>query len=46
MEAFNDAIEKLLWPEKRLGKNSVYRTSEESYLKVYKDYVPWYLLDD
>jgi hypothetical protein len=43
MEAFNDAIEKLLWPEKRLGKNSVYRTSEESYLKVYKDYVPWYL---
>jgi hypothetical protein len=28
MEAFDDAMEKMLWPEKRLGINSVKRTSE------------------
>jgi len=34
MEAFNDAIEKLLWPEKRLDKNSIWRTSQECSLQV------------
>jgi len=32
MEAFQDAIEKLLWPDKRLGMGSVYRTTAESWL--------------
>jgi hypothetical protein len=32
MQAFDDAIEKLLWPEKRLGMGSVYRTTAESWL--------------
>ena len=34
IEAFNDAIEKLLWPEKRSGKDSIWRTQEESYLHL------------
>ena len=29
LEAFNDAIEKLLWPEKRLDKDSIWRTQNE-----------------
>jgi hypothetical protein len=32
MAAFNDAIEKLLWPEKRAG--IIWRTSEESWLRI------------
>ena len=31
MDAFNDAIEKLLWPEKRLNKDSIWRTQNECY---------------
>ncbi|MFL6530257.1 MAG: hypothetical protein ACJ8KX_07285 [Chthoniobacterales bacterium] len=38
--AFNDAIEKLLWPEKRLGNASIWRTQDESYLSLRKEYVP------
>ena len=34
MEAFQDAIEKLLWPEKRLGRDSIWRTSAESQIEV------------
>ena len=34
MEAFNDAIEKLLWPEKRPGKSSIWRTEAKSYLHL------------
>ncbi|MEO7597913.1 MAG: hypothetical protein ABIV50_03205 [Opitutus sp.] len=34
MEAFNDAAEKLLWPEKRLGKDSIWRTSRECNLQI------------
>ncbi|MBL8235839.1 MAG: hypothetical protein JNM66_00365 [Bryobacterales bacterium] len=30
LAAFNDAMEKLLWPEKRLGTQSVWRTSQDS----------------
>ena len=40
MTAFNDAAEKLLWPEKRLGKGSIWRTQNESYLSLRKEYVP------
>lgn len=34
MEAFNDAIEKLLWPDRRLGKDSIWRTSRECSLQL------------
>ena len=34
MEAFNDAAEKLLWPEKRKGKESIWRTTAESNLEI------------
>jgi hypothetical protein len=34
MDAFNDAAEKLLWPEKRLGKDSIWRTSRECNLQI------------
>jgi hypothetical protein len=34
MEAFNDAIEKLLWPEKRLGKDSIWRTTQDCTLQI------------
>jgi len=40
MEAFNDAVEKLLWPEKRLGKGSIWRTSRECSLQVQLAVVP------
>jgi hypothetical protein len=40
MAAFDDAITKLLWPEKRLGFGSVYRTSAESWLVVDEVYLP------
>jgi hypothetical protein len=44
MEAFQDGIEKLLWPEKRLGFASVYRTTEASWLKLSKSSLPAVLL--
>ncbi len=40
MEAFNDAIEKLLWPEKRLNKESIWRTQNDCTLHVRKEFVP------
>jgi hypothetical protein len=40
MEAFDDAVTKLLWPEKRLGEGSIWRTTQESYLKIPMSYVP------
>jgi len=40
MRAFDDAIEKLLWPEKRLGKESIWRTTQESYLRIPEAFVP------
>jgi len=33
-EAFQDAIEKLLWPEKRLDRDSIWRTSAESQIEL------------
>jgi cytochrome c5 len=40
MEAFNDAVEKLLWPEKRLNKTSIWRTQNECSLHLRKEFVP------
>jgi cytochrome c5 len=40
LEAFNDAVEKLLWPEKRLNKASIWRTQNECSLHLRKEFVP------
>lgn len=40
LQAFNDAAEKLLWPEKRLGKASIWRTENECSLHLRKEFVP------
>jgi hypothetical protein len=34
MEAFNDAVEKLLWPDLRPDKDSIWRTTRECNLQV------------
>ena len=39
MEAFNDAVEKLLWPEKRLNKNSIWRTQNDCTIRLRKEFV-------
>jgi hypothetical protein len=40
MRAFNDAIEKLLWPEKRDGINSIWITTGPSFLKIPQSFAP------
>src|SRR5438067_1056492 len=40
LRAFDDAAEKLLWPEKRLGKASIWRTQSECGVHVRKEYLP------
>ncbi len=40
MAAFNDAAEALLWPEKRLDKDSIRRTREDCTLHLRKEFVP------
>jgi hypothetical protein len=40
MMQFNDAVTKLLWPSKRLGIESIWRTTEVSYLQVPKSNLP------
>lgn len=40
MTAFEDAITKLLWPEKRLGLGSIYRTTQTSFLYIERSYLP------
>ena len=40
MKAFDDAAEKLLWPEKRLGLASIARTTAESYIQIPASYLP------
>ncbi|PYL29423.1 MAG: hypothetical protein DMF39_07150, partial [Verrucomicrobia bacterium] len=40
MDAFNDAVEKLLWPEKRLNKDSIWRTQNECSFHLRKEFVP------
>ena len=39
MDAFNDAAEKLLWPEKRLNKDSIWRTQNDCSLHLRKEFV-------
>jgi hypothetical protein len=40
LDAFNDAVEKLLWPEKRVGKDSIWRTQNDCSLHLRKEFVP------
>ncbi len=40
MEAFNDAVTKLLWPEKRLDKASIWRTTRECSLQIQASALP------
>lgn len=40
LETFNDAIEKLLWPEQRLGTNSIWRTTRECNLQIQGSVLP------
>ena len=40
MRAFNDAIEQLLWPDKRQGKASIWVTTRQSFLKIPEGFVP------
>ena len=40
IDAFNDAVEKLLRPEKRLNKDSIWRTQNECTLHLRKEFVP------
>ncbi len=40
MDAFNDAVQKLLWPEKRLGTNSMFVTSQECNLQIQLAVIP------
>lgn len=44
MTAFDDAMDKLLNPDKRDGLKSIYRTTEESYIRVNPAFVPKLLL--
>jgi hypothetical protein len=39
MEAFDDAVNKLLWPENRDGAKSIWRTTEESWLQLPESYL-------
>jgi hypothetical protein len=39
IDAFNDAVEKLLWPEKRLNKDSIWRTQNDCSLHLRKEFV-------
>jgi hypothetical protein len=45
MKAFDDGIRKLLWPSKRLGEKSIWRTTEKSYIMVPASYIPSELRD-
>jgi hypothetical protein len=40
LAAFDDAIEKLLWPEKRTGVASIQRTSRESAIRIPLQFLP------
>jgi hypothetical protein len=40
LDAFNDAVEKLLWPERRLNKDSIWRTQNDCSLHLRKEFVP------
>jgi hypothetical protein len=40
MEAFDDATHKLMWPETRAGKDSIWRTTRECQVTLNADYLP------
>jgi cytochrome c1 len=40
LEAFDSAVEQLLWPDKRKGPDSIRRTTQESYLKIPASVLP------
>jgi hypothetical protein len=40
MRAFDDAIEKLLWPERRAGRGSIWRTADRSTVRVPRSLIP------
>lgn len=40
MEAFNDAADKLLWPERRLGLESIWRTSQDCSIQLQAAVLP------
>ncbi|HZJ16988.1 MAG TPA: hypothetical protein VFD27_18175 [Chthoniobacteraceae bacterium] len=40
LETFNDAVQKLLWPDKRLGKESIWRTTRECQFSLNGEYLP------
>lgn len=40
LRAFDDAIEKLLWPEKRLGRGSIWTTTARSSVRIPESLVP------
>ena len=40
IKAYNDAAEKLLWPERRAGFASIARTTAESYIEIPASYLP------
>lgn len=40
IKAFDDAVEKLLWPEKRKGKDSIWRTSRACQLQLQASRLP------
>jgi hypothetical protein len=40
LEAYRDAMNKLLWPDQRLGVKSIYRTTKESWIRIRKDSIP------
>lgn len=37
---YNDAIEKLLWPDRRDGLKSIYTTTAVSYIKIHRSFLP------
>ena len=40
LKAFNDGVHKLLWPDRRPGKDSIWRTQDECALSLRKEFVP------
>ncbi|HUF63601.1 MAG TPA: hypothetical protein VMN36_16110 [Verrucomicrobiales bacterium] len=40
MKAFDDAMEKLLWPEKRLNRDSIWRTTQECNIQLQAAVIP------
>ena len=40
MEAFNDAVEQLLWPEKRAGADSIWRTTRDCSIQLQAAVLP------